>query len=347
MNCPVCNKELEFDLTDLEDFYYDCSVCNSSLSFQKGNCEVISRGQAPQSQINSSETQVYGSQEESILSQSIKQSSAQPLKEAKTEEFRTHPKDRDQSRQSNREDPNIKPSHIESSNEKLSSLQSPSFPQSASYTGSPSSSESPSSPESPSSLRKQESPFQQENTLKESNQGPAVETNPSQTYTNEAFSEDPVSLTDEITEVPEIEEDGANEFIEPETEENLEENLEENEASFIFKEDEEELEPAKEDFSEVVEFSKNKKRQEKGLYLYKLFLSEINSRALKEKVISVLEEEYLEMDLQECPSYKESIKHKGKIDLPNLSPIQVYVILHHLMGLPLKIYWEQSHIADS
>ena len=264
MNCPVCNKELEFDLTDLEDFYYDCSVCKSSLSFQKGKCEVISRGQAPQSETNSSATQIYDNQEESISRQSIKQAS-------------------------------LPDSPLESS------LESSSF------------------------LQNQEIPFQQENTLKESSQDPAIETNPSQTHTNEAFSEDPVFSTDEITEVPEIEED---------------------EASFIFKE-EEELEPAKEDFSEVVEFSKNKKQQEKGLYLYKLFLSEINSQVLKERVISVLEEEYLEIDLQECPSYKESIKHKGKIDLPNISPIQVYVILHHLMGLPLKIYWEQSHIADS
>ena len=78
-----------------------------------------------------------------------------------------------------------------------------------------------------------------------------------------------------------------------------------------------------------------------------MFLTEINSQALKDKVISLLEDASLEIDLEEYPSYREEIIQRGKIVLSKLSPIQVYVILHHLMGLPLKVHWEQSHIADS
>jgi len=156
-------------------------------------------------------------------------------------------------------------------------------------------------------------------------------------------SKDELALqSDEVTEVPEMGEDPADEFMESPEDQSPGE-----EASFVFQEQESEEGHLKEDFSEVIEFSKDKQRQEKGLYLYRLFLKEINSKALKDKIISLLEDVSLEINLEDLSSYREKIIEEGKIVLPRLSPIQVYVILHHLMGLPLKIHWEQSHIADS
>lgn len=46
MNCPVCKANLEFPVADLDEVYYDCSACNSSLLFKNGECEILSEGQA-------------------------------------------------------------------------------------------------------------------------------------------------------------------------------------------------------------------------------------------------------------------------------------------------------------
>ena len=146
---------------------------------------------------------------------------------------------------------------------------------------------------------------------------------------------------EEVTEVPEIPEEFPNEF--------KEEELEQKESSFVFNENDnvELQQPVKEDFSEELEFSKNKDNKQTGLYLYRLFLNEINSQALKDKVLSLIEDAQLELDESEYNSYKEEILHKGKVVFPKLSAIQMYVILHELMGLALKIHWEQNHVADS
>lgn len=52
MNCPVCNASLEFSISGLDEFYYDCSHCNSSLLLKNGECEILSEGniQSPQAQ---------------------------------------------------------------------------------------------------------------------------------------------------------------------------------------------------------------------------------------------------------------------------------------------------------
>jgi len=139
-----------------------------------------------------------------------------------------------------------------------------------------------------------------------------------------------------------------NEVEEMENEESFHKNeVEEtkNEESFAFSE-EDNIEEKPEDFSEVQEFSKKREFKDKGFYLYQLFLSEINSQELKERVISIIEDKALEIDFEENPSYKKQIVYNGKIVFSRLSPVQVYVIVHSLMGLPLQIHWKQSHVTD-
>ena len=152
-----------------------------------------------------------------------------------------------------------------------------------------------------------------------------------------------------VTEVPELEE-GAEE----------KEPVKEEESSYPFEESSQALkdegkasshsekptEKGNEDFSDLADFAKRRDQETKGLYLYDLTLSEMNSQALKDEVLDVLENSLLNLSFKGEDSYLKDVMEKGEISLPNLSPVQVYVIVHSLMGLPLKIHWKQRHIAD-
>ena len=50
MKCPVCEIELEIPIQDLDEVYYDCSNCDSSLLFKNGECEILSEGKKGTSQ---------------------------------------------------------------------------------------------------------------------------------------------------------------------------------------------------------------------------------------------------------------------------------------------------------
>ena len=101
-----------------------------------------------------------------------------------------------------------------------------------------------------------------------------------------------------------------------------------------------------EDFSDVAEFARKQEEDTKGIYLYDLTLSEINSQRLKEEVLAVLEDSYLNLPQEEESLNLKDIIDKGQIKIPRISPIQTYIIVSSLMGLPLNIHWEQHHIAD-
>ena len=46
MKCPICKIELEFPIQELDEAYYDCSNCDSSLLFKNGECEILNEGHA-------------------------------------------------------------------------------------------------------------------------------------------------------------------------------------------------------------------------------------------------------------------------------------------------------------
>jgi len=314
MNCPVCHTTIKLDFTNLEEFYYDCSVCHSSLFFQDGKFEVISRGQVPQpSQLadpeESSPYEESSYSEESPLEQ---QSSHQSEDGDPTSDEGVRGDEATLEKETRDVDPRV-PEHSELSLEPREEAKT--------ETKTKTKTEIP-------MTDYQDSDFQ------------------------ESFESDQKESSS-LPEVPEITEDQVvQEYQDPQSDPELnqalppEEKADFEEKSFVFKE-EESVEMPQEDFSEVVEFSKDNKPEKTGLYAYKLFLSEINSQSTKDKVIEILEDESLELDLEETDSYKEILRDKGKMELDRLSAIQLYIILHKLMGLPLKVYWEQSHIADS
>ena len=342
MNCPVCKKELDFQSPEVEGFYYDCPFCDSSLSFQEGQCEVISKG--------------------TISKETISKEAGDPKEEKLDSEDNP-----------SREREFINQDSVDLEQEAEELFEPSSFKTSSTVQKSNKNNSQPvTKQEEPNSNFNQNQLNEDKNninhagmtqsSLDENNiNQPEDQSGGKQPFETHLEHEEPSS--DEVTEIPEMGEE-PNEFMEQEESKHKKEQvvqslpnefmeqeevepLEQDESSFVFEENSEEEEQAKEDFSELVEFSKNKEQKEKGLYLYRLFLSEINSQIFKDKVIALLEDSYLEIDFQEHSSYKEDIIKKGKIVLSNLSPVQVYVILHHLMGLPIKVYWEQSHIADS
>ena len=302
MNCPVCNTELGFSIDDLEDFYYDCSYCQSALLFTKGECQIVSQGKKP----DESPAQTPDKSLDKPVSQSLDKPVSQSL-DKPVSQSQSLDKPTSQSLDSSAPTPTLQTNLTKE--ETISSK-----------------TETYIDPEIAHQLHQtQEEEFV-----------PGTEEPDDKSLLNESPSD-----FEEVTEVPETPEEDPNEF--------KEEAVEPEEASFVFNEkDNLELQqPAKEDFSEELEFSKNKDNKQTGLYLYRLFLNEINSQALKEKVLSLIEDAQMELEESEHNSYKEEILHKGKVVFPKLSAIQMYVILHELMGLPLKVHWEQSHLADS
>ena len=287
MNCPVCKTEIEFDLPALEELYYDCSNCQSSLLFKGGKCEVISEGKVRE--------QVQDSLKE-------KTEAVSQVKEAQSKQTLQVQKSIPSSEE-NLQTENLKG---DEDNQGLQELEPPAEDLQASL-----------------SEKQEEVSSQEEENLE---------------LKEEEF--------DSVTEVPEIGTDS--------------EEIEE-ESSYPFQEHSQEVsspesdtsigsessnEGQAEDFSEVADFAKNQDQENKGLYVYDLTLSEMNSQNLKDEVLSVLEDPYLNLSFNEEASYLEDIKEKGEISLSKVSPVQVYVIVHSLMGLPLKIHWKQHHVAD-
>ena len=310
MNCPICQNNLGLDLPDIEEFYYDCSVCHSSLFFNQGKCEVISRGEWP-AEPGAGDDKISGQKDAAGLRDEPHDINEGALEDAL------------QKIQQKSSDQNFSQAAAQSQmlEEKIDR------PPSQAVGGGAGSAPSQAMEEKvglPETSAQESTPF------------PAVDKK------SDSFESEDLIQDNEAEEVPDIEDspDGL-EYPEEEKE------LEHNESSFVFSEEQNGEENIKEDFSEVLEFSKRRDQDEKGLYLYQLSLSEINSQPLKETVSSVLEDKALGIDFEENSSYKKNIVYNGKVVLSRLSPVQVYVIIQSLMGLPLKIHWEQSHIVDS
>ena len=276
MQCPVCKVKFDFEISPSEEIYYDCSHCQSSLLFNKGQCEVLSEGQP------------------------VKAEGDSLISEERREE-----------------------DSLENQGEQ----------------------ESYSSGEQSSGIQKEpaELPFS------ENNQEGA-------TFQNQAQEES--FIPDEITQVPELsqEEESAEEqqpqnlvadssSLSPASEESQGEIPVQTETPTL--ENQTPDDRQKEDFKEVAQFANTQNMDRQGVYLYDLVLSEINSQAVREKVLSVLEDKLLILSSdEEFPELKDGIKN-GKVTIPKISPVKAYVIITSLMGLPLDITWRQNHIADS
>ena len=60
MNCPFCKTALNIPEASLasEEFHYDCPVCNSSLFFEKGECQILSEGSLPDPSTTQAEDEI-------------------------------------------------------------------------------------------------------------------------------------------------------------------------------------------------------------------------------------------------------------------------------------------------
>ncbi|MCZ0931824.1 MAG: hypothetical protein OXJ52_01555 [Oligoflexia bacterium] len=312
MNCPVCKRKIEFEIPK-EDIYYDCSHCQSSLLFSKGQCLVINA-----EEIDSTDLEKETS-EKSLINFETSQI------DQKSEE------DSEQNTATNLSKEDSKKSETKTLFAEEIESETP---------------QEDFNPETPSKEI-------QENRAILEKQNKEVELEKENIETEENF------YPKEKTEVPELKEKS-----EEEPEHQAQSNLDpkEEEPSYKFEENPNELaskdfqdesisppagQKEEEDFSDVAEFARSQEEDTKGIYLYDLTLSEINSQNLKEEVSAILEDSYLNLPIEEEESLNlKDIIDKGQIKIPRISPVQAYIIVSSLMGLPLNIHWEQHHIAD-
>ena len=324
MNCPVCKNEIEFELPK-EDIYYDCPHCQSSLFFSNGECQVIHSEQIEPLKSEAVETEndlkeIDNSQTDQNPIQNLEENT-ESLSKEKTQKIET-------SSMTNLSENNFN-----------SKKETESFYQTIKE-------------------EKEESEIQnlankQENITNEENRS------------EEEDNSEEDFFPDEETKVPELPEElekptGTDSEIDESSDKFEEEEIEE--PSYKFEEESEKTlsinsqeentnsssanEKPAEDFSEVAEFAKNQAGNTKNLYIYDLTLSQINSQELKEEVLAVLEDSYLNLEIEDSSFNLEDVVNKGEIKIPKISPVQTYIIVKSLFGLPLNIHWKQHHIAD-
>ena len=288
MNCPVCKKKIEFKIPE-EDIYYDCSHCQSSLLFSKGECQVINAEQIESSNL---EKATENSSMDDI-DQSINQKSENEFVEQSIEG-------------------NLLSTDV-SEKTKTQVIES----------------------------------FQADSSHKTASQKQANKELEPIEKAEDFYPNEKTEVPELQPKLEELEQSVTDELDEPnESSYKFEESSNESDSTSLQDENIKPSPKETEDFSDVAEFAKNQEENTKGIYLYDLTLSEINSQSLKEEVIAVLEDSYLNL-LQDKDSLNlKDVIEKGEIKIPRISPIQTYIIVNSLMGLPLNIHWEQHHIAD-
>ena len=101
--------------------------------------------------------------------------------------------------------------------------------------------------------------------------------------------------------------------------------------------------PAGEDFSDVEKFGNTPAPTGKGAFYYDVTINEIDSEDLRNQVEEVLEDEALKLS----PKQFLFSAQEGSLVIKKISPVQAHVIVKSLLGLSLKISWEQHLIADA
>ena len=316
MKCPVCKIELELSIQDSEEIYYDCSNCDSSLLFKDGDCEILSEGNPKKtlSENNDSEKETLqeNANEESI-GEAISSEDDFPeenLSQNALEEENEHQntEEEDERLLNEKLDKEIQLSP------ETDQVEKEFFPDETTQV-----------PELKLPEEEPEEDFaqtisEQKEPLEEINQDSATEQKEKTPDQSSAEADFPFEeLKDSSPESKDVESQ---------------------------KEDNPKV-SEKEDFSDVVEFGNTQDQDRQGPFLYDLILSEINSQNVREKVLSILEDESLNLPLNnEDKSIQDNIEN-GKLTIEKISPVQAYIIVTFLMGLPLDISWKQHHIAES
>ena len=98
MNCPFCKIVLNIPEASLasEELHYDCPVCNSSLFFEKGECQILSEGSLPDPSTTQAEDEIKESsqisqQDSSPEEEQALQTQNQALIEEEKEQVQENP----------------------------------------------------------------------------------------------------------------------------------------------------------------------------------------------------------------------------------------------------------------
>ena len=308
MKCPICKTDLEFSAQNLEEVYYDCSNCGSSLFFKDGECEVLSEGQikaeAPLEEAEEPEEARAAENPPQTPQDSEQEAPGNPPQTPQDSEQEAPPA-------------SLPPEESATREESAPSAESENLPEGELEDFVPE--ESTGVPE----LNQPEEDFAE--TPKDSPD--FAESSPSE---REAEKPEDFQFEEEAESLPE---EPAKEPAEKLPEEPAEGALSQTRAGAS----------KKEDFSEVAEFGMAQGQNKQGPFIYDLALSQINSQDLREKVLELAENEALGLHFEEG---EQPIK-EGQITFSKISPVQAHIILLSLMGLPLRIDWKQRHIADS
>ena len=315
MNCPVCKLELELSLQDSEEIYYDCSNCDSSLVFKNGECEILSEGNPKKALSEENDSEKETLQENTIeenVEKTVSSKAASPEENLSQNAL-----------------------EVESSEEEAKELQDE-------------------KPDEENQLSPETDQVEEEFFPDETTQVPELnlpEEEPEEDSSQAASEQEKEPLEKADQESSSVEqEEKASDHSPSEQDFPFEEESEESASESDEVESKKEDAPKaseKEDFSEVVEFGSTQDQDRQGPFLYDLILSEINSQNVREKVLSILEDESLNLPLdKEDKSMQDNIED-GKLIIEKISPVQAYIIVTFLMGLPLDISWKQHHIAES
>ena len=309
MKCPVCKIEIKFDVQALDEVYYDCSHCSSSLLFKNGECEVLNEGITQEAVSNKPDSSKKGIAEKKLEPEIDSKGSFQEEISVKNEERNE--------------------SGLEISQEEHQSI--------------PSADKEEKSDNKPKGEGDNVSSLSGEDAVKETffpdetTQVPELsekELSEAEADTSKEKPQDSSVAIAKTTEQSSNEVSSEKDFV-------FGEELKESSSELQNKDlDKEADSQKKEDFSDVAEFGNTEDENRKGLLLYNLQLSEINSQTLKEKVLATLQDEFLNL------SFSEEDIREGRMDILKISPVQAYIIVTALMGLPLQISWSQHHIAD-
>ena len=340
MKCPVCKMEFEFTVQNLDEAYYDCSHCQASLLLKNGKCEVLSEGD-----LEKSRPQDHRPREDS-------EKNIFQRKEESSQDFSDE-------------------ENIEESVE----FTDPSFEKSSEQNPLAKNNEEPLAPEDGVVFQPEPEDTKSDGAFSKTANEENLDESPNEEKPNSQKEDSPIAenteekfFSDETTQVPTLsrsEEEISKNFSEQKEEDFKEKatvsfvssenksrdsEFSVSEKSSSFEKEPEEppsSESQKEDFSEVAEFGNAQNQDKKGPFLYDLVLSEINSQDVREKILFVLEDEYLGLPFsKDNPSMEDNMK-EGQITIAKISPVQAYVIVTSLMGLPVTISWKQHHIAES
>lgn len=319
MKCPVCKIELELSIQEAEEIYYDCSNCDSSLLFKNGDCEILNEGN-PQKELSGENNPKEEGFQENINKENIGEtvkSESDSLPENLLQNALEEENEYQNTEEEDEKLQNEKPDEENQLPPETNQIEEEFLPDETTQVP-----ELKLPKEEPEQDFAQTVSEQKKESLKKATQDSAM------AEQEEAAPDHSLSKTD----FPFKEELEESSFESEDVE------LQKKETSKTSK---------KEDFSEVVEFGNTQDQDRQGPFLYDLILSEINSQHIREKVLSILEDESLNLPLdKEDHSIQDNIKN-GKLIIEKISPVQAYIIVTFLMGLPLDISWKQHHIAES